>query len=70
VPHWYNSTSIEGQSPPRAGFRLARGLDAPSSAAPSRSRAERPLEQVSVSLEGITGPPPPYLLPRLGHLMH
>jgi hypothetical protein len=30
----------------------------PSREAPSRSRAKRPLEQVSVSLEGITGRPP------------
>jgi hypothetical protein len=70
VPHGYNSASLEGRSPPRAEFRLARGLDASSGEVPSRSRAERPLERVIVSLEDITGLPPPYLLPRQGHLMH
>jgi hypothetical protein len=64
------SASLEGRSLPRVRFRLARGPGTPSSEAPSRSRAERPLERVSVSLEDITGPPPPYLLPRQGDLMH
>jgi hypothetical protein len=69
-PSGEGSASFEGWAPLRVGFRLARGLDAPSSEVPSRSRAERPLERISVSLEGITGPPPPYLLPRPGNLMH
>jgi hypothetical protein len=59
-----------GSDDPWTGLRLARGLDAPSREAPPRSRAKRPLERVSVSLEGFTGPPPPYLLLRQRHLMH
>jgi hypothetical protein len=75
VPPRYNFASLVGRSPPRVRFRLAQGSDAPSSGtpprsgagrppsreAPSQSRAERPLERVSVSLEGTTSPPPPYL---------
>jgi hypothetical protein len=52
-----DSASLGGWTPPRARSRLDR-------------EPSTPLEQVSVSLEGITSPPPPYLLPRQGHLMH
>jgi hypothetical protein len=70
VPHWQTSASLEGWSPSRVRFRLARGADAPSSEVPSQSRAGRPLERGSVSLEDLMGPLPPYLLRGQGHLMH
>jgi hypothetical protein len=65
-----DSASLGGWTTPRARSSLDRELDAPSSEVPPRSRAERALERVSVSLKDITGLPPPYLLPRQGHLMH
>jgi hypothetical protein len=44
-------TSLEGRSPPRVRFRLARGLGTPSSGIPPRSGAGRPLERGLVSIE-------------------
>jgi hypothetical protein len=66
----WNSASLEGRGAALANLRLARGLVAPSGGVPPRSRAGRPLERVSASLEDLMGPLPPYLLPRQGHLMH
>jgi hypothetical protein len=64
-----NSSSLEGHNTALSRLHLARGLDAPSGKAPPRSRARHPLEQVSASLEALTGSLPPYLLPRSEHLM-
>jgi hypothetical protein len=79
VLHWRTSVLLEGWTTPRVRSRLARGSDAPSGEilprswtgpppppgkAPPRSGAGHPLERGSASLEGLTGFPPPYLLPR------
>jgi hypothetical protein len=50
------SASLEGQSPPRANLRLARGADTPSGESPLRSKAPRPLGRFSASLEGVAPP--------------
>jgi hypothetical protein len=66
VPHWYNSASLEGRSPPRVRFRLARGSVAPSSEIPPRSGAGRPLERGPVSIESRAPPQASFRLAR-GH---
>jgi hypothetical protein len=55
-PLGWDSTSLEGRTPPRARLRLARGPDAPSGGIPPRSRAGRSLGQDSALLEGRTPP--------------
>jgi hypothetical protein len=66
VPHRYNSTSLEGRSPPRVRFRLARGSVDPSSGIPPRSGAGRPLGQGSISIESRAPPRADFRLAR-GH---
>jgi hypothetical protein len=61
-----NSASLEGRSPPRVRFRLARGSDAPSSGIPPRSGAGRPLERGPVSIES-QAPPRASIRPARGH---
>jgi hypothetical protein len=56
------SASLEGYAPPRANFRLARGLRSPSGEPPPRSRATRPLGRISASLEGYAPPSGEYPL--------
>jgi hypothetical protein len=56
------STSLEGQSPPRANLHLAQGADAPSGESPLHPRGKRPLGQTSTSIEG---PAPPQVILRL-----
>jgi hypothetical protein len=65
----WNSALLEWHGTALANSRLARGLGALSGEVPPRSRVGHPLGWSSASLEGLTGSSPPYLLPRLGHLM-
>jgi hypothetical protein len=57
---------LEGWPPPRAGFRLARGLDAPSSEVLSRSRAEHPPRASFRLARGHHGPATSILTPPTG----
>jgi hypothetical protein len=65
-PPRYNLASLEGQSPPRVKFRLARGSDTPSSGTPPRSGARRPLARGPVSIESQAPPRASFRLTR-GH---
>jgi hypothetical protein len=59
--------SLEGRSPPRVRFHLARGLGTPSSGIPPRSGAGRPLERGLVSIESRARPRADFRLARGYH---
>jgi hypothetical protein len=59
--------SLEGRSPPRVRFRLARGLGTPSSGIPPRSGARRPLERGPISIESRAPPRAGFRLARGYH---
>jgi hypothetical protein len=63
----YNSASLEGRSPPRVKFRLARGPVAPSGEVPPRSGDGRPLERGPISIESQVPPRASFRLARGYH---